>query len=159
MNNTRLRKHDLGRAQKSRHRQKADKLLLECGVNDFLAAGETRTNSNGDYAVITVPANPSRTRDGNGTKAQMLLWDQPAPVAAAPEPTAAATRPPVPAPPETRAPQAAVVSDATPSRSQWRWIGRGSARPDRFTLVGFLKGCGIGLATAATLFLIYVLIQ
>lgn len=152
MNSTRLRKYDTGRSRKSRHLDKASKLLLECGVNEYLSGLEPDVDGDAGAAVMTVPASKTRTRNGNGKTPQMLLWDQPVAVAAFPEPEAPAAPQPARGPSEQSEPERIVHRTRSLRDPE-------GADHEPFSLLGFLKGCGIGLATAAALLAIYLLIH
>jgi len=155
MTSSRLRKYNLGRSQKSRHQEKTGKLLLECGVNDYLANQE-REHDEGGVAVMTVPANRVDPTEANGNMAQMHLWNQPVNVSTAPVAQAATAVPSGETPSESREPRmnTVVTSEAAPTA-----LGSERNVEDRVTVVGVLKGCGMGLAAAAALVLIYVLIH
>jgi hypothetical protein len=155
MTSTQLRKYDFGRAQKNRRRERADRVLLECGVDELLSEPEGPDEIDGDLAVVTVPAEHSRTNGGNGTKHQMLLWDQPVPVMPAADPQVA--------PPPTAARSVSVAEPARVPQAALRRLpmeqrSPAPSRADAFTAWGFLKGCGMGLAAAGLLLLIYVLV-
>jgi hypothetical protein len=80
--------------------------------------------------------------------AQMMLFDQPVTVKlagpAAPKAPEPAEVQPVPPAPRTLRP---VPTPSSPVR-----------RVDEFTMHGLLKGCGIGLATAAALLIAYLIV-
>ena len=156
MTRTQLRKYDTGRSRKSRHRKKAGKLLLECGVSEYQVSLERDTDSDAGPAVLTVPARRARTTNGNTPTAQMLLWDHPVevPVSTGPAGTAA------PEPTDARAEESGAQVGTVPSGPTVpRSLGPRYRPDDQLTLLGVLKGCGIGLAMAAALLLIYVLIR
>lgn len=150
MTSSRRKKYHLGRAQKSRHREQAGRVLLECGVNDYLTEP---AGAEGGAAVMTVPANRTEAVDDQRPMAQMHLWNQP--VSVAPEPVREA-----PAPVSS----GDVDSQVSEARTSAPVISWATSRPDRgpedqLTLRGIIKGCGIGLAAAAAMALIYVLIH
>ncbi|MFH0981607.1 MAG: hypothetical protein V2A79_08720 [Planctomycetota bacterium] len=155
MNNTRLKRCDLGRSRKSRHRERADRVLLECGVSEYTARWEPEDNGGAGRTAMTAPADTVASRGANGRMVQMHLWDQPV---RSPVPTAtvfAAVPPAVEAPRGPNAPQTVTVGTRVTLPTS---PGPKPGPKNRFTLRGFLKGCSIGLATAAALLLIYRLI-
>ncbi|MCP4589610.1 MAG: hypothetical protein GY842_02590 [bacterium] len=167
MTRARLKKYDNGRARKVRHREKADRLLLECGVRDYGAVGET--GNGGGAAVMTVSADHRLQQNGRRDPGQMLLWDQPVTIATAEKVAAPAPEVPVrePIEPEQVAEPSVELSapklptpKVTPAAALPSWVQRSPApRPSDFTWPGFIKGCGIGVAAAAALLLIYALIS
>ena len=155
MRSARLKKYDTGRARKSRHREKADRLLVECGMGDYLAGGE-RQATGGDVAVMTLSA-PETRPAGNGSKAsQMLLWDQPVKVA----PSAASrvsSSPDAPPKPDERP-----TTKANPVQNPGAFLpphARQVVEREEVTLLGLLKGMGVGLAVAVVLLGVYLLIS
>ncbi|MCK4659925.1 MAG: hypothetical protein KAV82_10430 [Phycisphaerae bacterium] len=154
MNNTRRKKCDTGRSQKSRYRDKTGKILLECGVNDYLGNREQQEDSN--TTVMTVLADRTHTPEDSEKMAQMNLWDQSVKVSpdsgssdsaapAAPRPVEKSAEQ---AEPRTPTPRAIPMSRCPQPKSK-----------DRFTPAGFLKGCGLGVVVAAVLLFIYLLIR
>lgn len=142
MNSARLKKYDTGRLQKSRHREKTGKILLECGVGEYLSDVEAEEDRDAGVAVMTVPAQKTKPTNGDAKTPQMLLWDQPVALATPTEPADKIAKP-----------QSVAASPApTPTDSEPKL-------EEQFTILGLLKGCAIGLAMAAILLLIYVLIH
>lgn len=172
MTRTKARKSHLGRSRKDRRRQQADKLLLECGVSDYLSGVRSIAPVNGCPVVVTIPATAKATPADEERMTQMLLWDQPVKVrisADQPELHASplerqpdSSEPPTPAVSQPAAtPEAASGAEPAEDYPVLRIaVARTEARSREpsFTLRGFVRGCGFGLATAAALLLIYVLI-
>ena len=155
MTGAQLRKYDTGRSRKSRYRDKAGRLLLECGVSEYRAGLESDVDNETGPAVMTISAPKTRTTNGNAQTAQLLLWDQPVEVSASTEPADTAARESTDMRTEEAGTQVGPVRTAPTVPPS---LGPRHRPGDQFTLLGVVKGCGIGLATAAALLLIYALI-
>jgi hypothetical protein len=148
-----LNKYENGKSQTHHARERANGMMHHSRVREYFDDLEPAPSESAPV-IITVPPKSVRNSDSRQPMAQMMLFDQPVTVKL-PEPV---TVPVAVAP-------SANPSAPSPARSTLRpprqWPGRTSPSPncsEEFTLRGLLRGCGLGLATAAALLLMYLVV-
>jgi hypothetical protein len=144
-----LNKYQNGKSQTIQARERAEGATHHSRVRDYLDEMDSAPIEQSPV-VVTIP--PARNKHA-APMAQMMLFDQPVTVKLAEPreaaPSAASVQKVQPAVGTGLTPRIVRMSDAPAART---------VEGNELTVSGLLKGCGLGLASAAALLLAYLVI-